>query len=52
MQKEVTAMRDLLRAKARAAMQKAGYIRLNKPRYTPEGGHLSSVFALRWREFI
>jgi len=45
-------MRELLRAKARAAMQKAGYIRLNKPRYTPEGGHLSSVFALRWREFI
>ena len=44
-------MRELLRAKARAAMQKAGYIRLNKPRYTPEGGHFS-VFALRWREFI
>lgn len=28
-------MRELLRSKARAAMQRAGYTRLNKPTYDP-----------------
>lgn len=45
-------MRDLLRSKARAAMKRAGYTRLNKPRYTQNGGKLQSLFAQRWREFI
>ena len=44
-------MRELLRSKARAAMRRAGYTRLNKPRYAPNGGKLPSVFAQRWREF-
>lgn len=44
-------MREILRSKARAAMQRAVYARLNKPCYAPNGGKLSSVFAQRWREF-
>lgn len=45
-------MRELLRGKARAAMQRKGYTRLNKPRYAPNGGKHLSLFAQRWREFI
>ena len=43
-------MRELLRSKARAAMQRAGYTRLNKPTYNQQGRG-PSVFAQRWREF-
>ena len=42
--------RELLRSKARAAMQRAGYTRLNKPTYN-QHGRCPSVFAQRWREF-
>lgn len=45
-------MRELLRSKARAAMRRAGYIRLNKPRPAPNGGKLPSIFAQRWWDFI
>lgn len=45
-------MRELLRSKARAAMKQAGYTKLNKPRYAPNGNKLSSLFAQRWREFV
>lgn len=38
-------MRELLRSKARAAMQRAGYTRLNKHRYELNGRKLPSVFA-------
>lgn len=44
-------MRELLRSKARAAMQRAGYTRLNKPTYDPIMGKCPSVFAQQWREF-
>lgn len=44
-------MRELLRGKARAAMKRKGYTRLNKPRHAPNGGRLQSIFAQRWREF-
>ena len=49
-------MRELLRSKARAAMRRKGYTRLNKPRYgiDPNTGlpaKLPSVFTQRWREF-
>ncbi len=30
-------MRELLRSKARAAMRRAGYTRLNKPTYNQQG---------------
>ncbi len=43
-------MRELLQSKARAAMQRAGYTRLNKPTYNQQGRG-PSVFAQRWREF-
>lgn len=43
-------MRELLRSKAQAAMQRAGYTRLNKPTYNQQGRG-PSVFAQRWREF-
>ncbi len=46
-------MRELLRSKARAAMKRKGYTRLNKPQFDPLiGGKLSSIFAQRCREFI
>lgn len=45
-------MRELLRSKARAAMRRKGYTRLNKPRYDPIMGHMPSIFAQYWREFI
>lgn len=44
-------MRKLLRSKARFTMRSAGYVRLNKSRYAPNGGKLPSLFAQRWREF-
>lgn len=45
-------MRELLRGKARAAMKRKGYTRLNKPQFDPlTGGRLPSIFAQRWREF-
>lgn len=44
-------MRELLNSKACAAMTANGYTQLNKPRYTPNGGKLPSIFAQRWREF-
>ena len=44
-------MRELLRNKARAAMQRAGYTWLNKP--IPSGTVIyPSFFAQRWRDFI
>lgn len=43
-------MRELLRIKARAAMRRAGYTRLNKPTHTMQG-YGPSLFAHRWREF-
>ena len=43
-------MRELLRSKARAAMQRAGYARLNKPTRTMQG-YGPSIFAQRWRAF-
>ena len=45
-------MRELLRAKARAAMQRRGYTRMNKPQFDPIMGRMPSIFAQRWREFI
>lgn len=50
-------MRELLRSKARAAMKRKGYTRLNKPQYgidpsTGLSGKLNSLFAMRWRDFI
>ena len=44
-------MRELLRSKARAAMQRVGYTRLNKPTRTMQG-YGPSLFAQQWREFI
>lgn len=44
-------MRELLRSKARAEMQRAGYTKLNKPTRTMQG-YGPSIFAQRWREFI
>lgn len=44
-------MRELLRSKARAAMRRPGYTRLNKPTRTIQGCG-PSLFAQRWREFI
>lgn len=44
-------MRELLRSKARAAMVRRGYTRLNKPTYDPVMGKCPSIFAMRWREF-
>lgn len=43
-------MRELLRSKARAAMQRAAYTRLNKPTRTMQG-YGPSLFAMRWMEF-
>ena len=44
-------MRQLLRAKARHNMKKAGYTKINKSRYAPNGAKLPSFFAQHWREF-
>ena len=43
-------MRELLRSKARAAMHRGGYTRLNKPTRTMQG-YGPSLFAMRWEEF-
>lgn len=45
-------MRELLRSKARAAMKRKGYTRLNKPTRIMPSGYGPSIFAHRWREFI
>lgn len=49
-------MRQLLRSKARAAMERRGIQHMNKPRWTisrktgmPQ--RVPSIFAERWREF-
>lgn len=44
-------MRKILRNKARAAMRRAGYTKINKPRRAPNGAELPSFFALNWRRF-
>lgn len=44
-------MRELLRSKARAAMKRAGYTKLNK-RIVSGTAIYPSIFAQRWREFI
>lgn len=48
-------MRQLLRAKARAAMERRGIQHMNKPRWTiSRNGMLQkvpSIFAERWRDF-
>lgn len=44
-------MRELLRSKARAAMRRAGYTRLNKQIVSGTAIY-PSIFARRWREYI
>lgn len=44
-------MRELLRSKARAAMQRAGYTRINKQIVSGTAIY-PSIFAQRWRNFI
>lgn len=44
-------MRELLRSKARAAIRRLGYTRLNKPTRTMQG-YGPSIFAQWWQEFI
>jgi len=44
-------MRKLLRAKARAAMTKAGYHKMNRKLPAAKGERAQSVFSQRWRKF-
>lgn len=44
-------MRKILRNRARAAMRRAGYTKINKPRRAPNGAELPSFFAQNWRRF-
>lgn len=44
-------MRKILRNKARAAMRRAGYSKVNKPRRAPNWAEFPSFFALNWRKF-
>lgn len=44
-------MRELLRAKARAQMEKRGLCHVNKKRRGPGGQLRPSYFSQRWREY-